>query len=89
MNRRLGGLHSLSELLENRYISYPCRESNHDSSDIQPLPGHYTDWAIPAHIIIIIIIISYHFHARYLQLYTWNKPCLEYIGACSYNLRYV
>ena len=26
-------------------------------------------------IIIIIVIISCHLYARYLQLYTWNKPC--------------
>ena len=25
--------------------------------------------------IIIIIIIIYYFHAGYVQLYTWNKPC--------------
>ena len=26
-------------------------------------------------IIIIIVVTFYHFYARYLHLYTWNKPC--------------
>jgi hypothetical protein len=35
-------------VMEKRKISCPCRESNSESSVLQPVVRRYTDWAIPA-----------------------------------------
>jgi hypothetical protein len=39
----------------------------------------------------LLLLVSYLFYARHLQLYTWSKPCLCVVLQlfCRYNLWYM
>jgi hypothetical protein len=49
------------DTMSKRKIPSPCWESNPDDPIAQSVASHYTDWAIPAIIIIILIIIMLRF----------------------------
>jgi hypothetical protein len=48
LDRRLGVPQSRSGRCEEGKVFFPCQESNHYSSAVQPVARHCTDLAIPA-----------------------------------------
>jgi hypothetical protein len=72
------------DTVENRYISCPCRESNHDFSVAHLQPSHYISWGIPISFIdnACRFIFWYHYHI----MAHW---CFTKFLLCQYEPAYV